>query len=227
MTKNKFTFSLPRLVFGLAVIIFGIALTLDNLELVGADDLIPYWPLGLVAVGLASALNRTYSSLAFAAVMVGFGAWLLLFNLHYVHEAPWEYFWPLVLIAVGVNLLLGGFRRRRRRTGDRDYTTAFAFMSGQELKNSSADFQGADLTAIMGGCELDLRQARIEDSVPVVRVFAFWGGIDVKVPPDWRVESRTLPLMGAFVDNSEAPATDGPVVMIKGAAIMGGVEINN
>lgn len=232
MTTKRPVISFTRLVFGLAVIVFGAVLTLQNLEIVDAEELIPYWPVLLIAVGIAGAFNRTYSGFVFAAFMVGFGAWLLAFNLGYVAEEPWDYFWPMVLIILGVNLVLGGLRKGpfRNRKGDRLeglYTSAFAFMSGQELQNSSDDFRGADLTAIMGGLDLDLTKAQVAEDVPVIRTFAFWGGVDVKVPPEWRVQSRVLPLMGAYEDTTESSDSEGPVVLIKGAAIMGGVGISN
>jgi hypothetical protein len=105
----------------------------------------------------------------------------------------------------------------------------FALLAGLERVISSQNFEGGQMTAVMGGCELDLRHASIQPgSEPVIDVFAFWGGIDVRVPDDWVVVSRVLPIMGGYVDKSHPPksGTTKQLVM-RGLVIMGGVEVRN
>ena len=36
-------------------------------------------------------------------------------------------------------------------------------------------------------------------------MFAFWGGIEIKVPEDWTVVTRVMPLMGGVEDKTRAP----------------------
>jgi hypothetical protein len=83
--------------------------------------------------------------------------------------------------------------------------------------------------AVMGGAELDFREAVLAPGVTDVQVFAMWGGIDIIVPPGMRVESHGLALMGGFdhvEDVREGPDDpDAPVLRITGVALMGGVDI--
>ena len=73
-----------------------------------------------------------------------------------------------------------------------------------------------------------LSWAGCDRASPVIDVFAFWGGVEVRVPPDWKIEIEVWPILGGVVDESEQTADPGvPVVTIKGAAIMGGVGIKN
>ena len=113
--------------------------------------------------------------------------------------------------------------------GDADrYIRAAALLGGVKRRNASRDFRGGDATAVMGGCELDLREAKIASGEAVLDVFAFWGGIDIKVPPDWQVALRGVPILGAIED--ETTATGVPkraTLVIKGVAIMGGVGVKN
>jgi hypothetical protein len=106
--------------------------------------------------------------------------------------------------------------------------SAIAVLGGVVRKCNSKDFQGGELTAIMGGCEIDLREADIQREEAVINTFAWWGGIEIKVPEDWTVISSGFPLMGGFADTTRAPQ-EGPKkrLVIKGFAIMGGVEIKN
>ena len=51
----------------------------------------------------------------------------------------------------------------------------------------------------MGGCEIDLRHASI-DGEAVIDIFALWGGVELRVPPDWTVVSRVTPILGGVDD---------------------------
>ena len=81
--------------------------------------------------------------------------------------------------------------------------------------------------AIMGGIELDLRQAELPPGVTEIHAFVFMGGLEVKVPPGVRLETDGFAFMGGFEDHVEDSGSlkrDAPVVRITGVAIMGGVE---
>ena len=55
-----------------------------------------------------------------------------------------------------------------------------------------------------------------------------WGGIEIRVPDDWTVDLRGVPVLAGFVDKTRPPAmaTEKRLV-IRGMALMGGVEIKN
>jgi len=83
--------------------------------------------------------------------------------------------------------------------------------------------------ATMGGVELDLREATLA-GVTEVQAFAFWGAVEVLVPPGVRVECNGLGLMGGFEQGDDTGAAgvlgpDAPILRMTGVAIMGGVEV--
>ncbi len=104
-------------------------------------------------------------------------------------------------------------------------------MGGVARRSNSQAFEGADLTVVMGGCEIDLRQASIAPGTEaIIDVFAFWGGIDIKVPADWTVVTRAMPLMGGVEDKTHTPQPPPPVekrLVISGIVVMGGVVVKN
>ena len=112
-------------------------------------------------------------------------------------------------------------------SGPEDSMSVFAFLNHIERSSASRVFQGADLTAIMGGCTIDLRGADIGPGGVVIDAFAFWGGIEIIVPEDWVVTNKVMPLLGGAEDRSRAVAGASKQVLVRGSAIMGGVEINN
>lgn len=83
--------------------------------------------------------------------------------------------------------------------------------------------------AVMGGVELDLRDARFGPGVSEVEVFVLWGGVEILVPDGVRVESVGMAVMGGFsIKSGEASLDDpdAPVLRISGFALMGGVDVN-
>jgi hypothetical protein len=81
---------------------------------------------------------------------------------------------------------------------------------------------------VMGGFELDLREAILPPGVTEIRVFAFWGGGEIIVPPEVAVEVSAIGIMGGFEERHDAPsapAPDAPVVRVTGLALMGGGEV--
>ncbi len=108
------------------------------------------------------------------------------------------------------------------------YIRAAALLGGVKRRSASRDFRGGDATAVLGGCEIDLREAKIASGEAVLDVFALWGGIDVRVPPDWAVVVRGMPVLGAIEDQTTAAGVPKrATLVIKGVVIMGGVEIKN
>jgi predicted membrane protein len=102
-----------------------------------------------------------------------------------------------------------------------------AFMGSVQRALSDQDFRGGNAWAVMGGCEIDLSKASIETGEAVINTFAFWGGIELKVPGDWMVESRGTALLGAFEDTSRRPDDNRKKLIVTGYALMGGVEVKN
>src|SRR5262245_671724 len=240
----------PQLVLGFFIILIGILFTLDNLNVLKAKEYFRLWPAVVIAVGLTKLVqSKTPSGRAAGTVFSLVGTLWLLGNLHLIRFSIWDY-WPLVLVAIGASMVWQAFNRdsrtavsgkraaaTSRATGigsgelpaDLDSTvSAIAVLGGVVRKCNSKDFQGGELTAIMGGCEIDLREADIQSEEAVINTFAWWGGIEIKVPEDWTVISSGFPLMGGFADTTRPPQ-EGPKkrLVIKGFAIMGGVEIKN
>jgi hypothetical protein len=62
-------------------------------------------------------------------------------------------------------------------------------------------------------------------------VFALWGGIEITVPPEWTVDVKGLPLLGGFDNKARSSVREaggpGQVLVVRGTALMGGVEIKN
>jgi predicted membrane protein len=226
-----------QVVIGLLVVAFGVLFLLDNLNIIYLRHVIFFWPLAFVASGLvALCSDGPRSGRITGAVLIAIGVAMTLNRLGYVFIS-WRTFWPLVMIALGGLILyrtMGGGRAVRVSTGPytKDNANAdnavdiVAILGGFERRVSATDFRGGEITAIMGGCSLDLREASLTTEA-VINVSAIWGGITIKVPPDWTVILHGTPVMGGFTEKTARPPDNRKRLVVTGYAIMGGVEVRN
>jgi predicted membrane protein len=231
----------PRLIIGLAIALFGVVLVLDRLNLVVADQALQLWPAVIVAVGaLMFAQSRQVGGGINGVIVMIVGAWLLLNTLGIVRVGFWEMFWPMVLIGIGSALVSQAFRRRTREASgaDSDNTLAvFAVMSGIKRVSTAARFRGGEITALMGGAQLDLRQATIPPGEEAaLDIFVIMGGCEIVVPSSWSVVTPLVPVMGGIEDKRLAPLPGGaesiggnpaPRLVLRGLVLMGGIEIKS
>jgi Domain of unknown function (DUF5668) len=106
-----------------------------------------------------------------------------------------------------------------------------AFFSGGKRKVAVEDFQGAKYEAIFGGYELDFRGSQIQGESAVLEINAIFGGAEVKIPRNWSIVMQGAGVFGAFVDSAEQPdpavTPNVKRLVVRGAAVFGGVEIKN
>jgi hypothetical protein len=109
--------------------------------------------------------------------------------------------------------------------GSADQTVSdLAFWAGIERKVNSSLFRRADLTAIMGGIQIDFRQAAINGEA-VIDLFVLMGGVEIKVPPDWVVSNQAIAIMGGAQDKTTGPADSRHRLVLRGFVMMGGIEV--
>ncbi len=210
------------LVTGLSILAFGLIAWLDQLGRIDAHDYFRWWPLILVATSLAHLARRQW---------IGGIIWMCV-ALMFMPSIPlvpdfrfWKILglWPLLITAGGLTLI--GQALRGSGSGERFHT--FAWMGGNGSQVTSADLAGGDAVAVMGGCDINLTSAKIV-TMAEVDVVAFWGGIELRVPKDWVIENRVIGLLGGSSNRTSNPTEgDGPRLIVRGSAIMGGVEIRN
>ncbi len=219
----------PRLMVGFFVALFGGLLLLDNLALVDAGDYFRFWPLALILIGVAKIFQR--QGRGFGLVLLVLGTWLLLDNLGWA-ELDSDVLIPTLILLLGLNLLWKEMTWRSRHLPEganpRDEVSSFAMLGGIKNIVTSRAFRGGSASAVLGGVEIDLRQAELAGGQAIVDTFAWWGGVEIFVPEHWEIVFRGVPIMGAFEDNTrQTPGEGSPQLVITGLAIMGAVEVKN
>ena len=80
--------------------------------------------------------------------------------------------------------------------------------------------------AVMGGVELDLREAQFSEPEVTIHAYALMGGVEITVPEDVDVDVSGVAFMGGFDHHASGPGAPGaPRLRVLGFALMGGVDV--
>ena len=110
------------------------------------------------------------------------------------------------------------------------YDSSVAIMGGTSRKGVWEVGPTHTAFALMGGVDIDLRQARFTSRETVVHAYAIWSGIDIYVNAHTRVIVDGVGIMGAF-DQARDKVTpelgpDSPLVRVSGFALMAGITVH-
>jgi predicted membrane protein len=222
-----------QVILGVLVIGMGLLFLLDNLAIWDFQRAIQFWPMVFILVGVIKLFDTNSSDgYLVGGALIVVGVLMTLSRLGYFYFS-WSALWPLLLIALGGSVLYKAVTGRRLIGSSMKGVAAAdevidvtAILGGFERRISTPDFKGGEVTAVMGGCSLDLRGSSIQGEA-VINVFAVWGGITLKCPPDWTVVLHGTPIMGGFEEKTVPPPDNSKRLIVRGYAIMGGVEVRN
>ena len=200
-----------QIVLGLAIAVMGVAFTLDNLHILRARTFLRFWPVAVVAIGVAQvAQARTPARVWSGAIWIAIGGAMLLDRLGLWYVNIWA-FWPLILVFVGGRIFWRAFRPSEAADADLltpDPLAAPPDGPGWGARPASARGPYATTSA---------------DST--MSAVAMLGGFDRKVvSPTFRRAELTAFMGGGKLDLLDAKLADGEAV-VDVFAMMGGFEI--
>ncbi len=148
-----------------------------------------------------------------------------------VRSLPMRVLRSLGLVTVG---LYAGFiaaaalmKRVLSSSGDpqSDEVALVAIFDGAKLRSRSQAFRGGSMLAWFGGIAVDLREAELAPGAHL-RLHSLFGGVAIRVPTGWHVESKAQALGGGVAVNVPAPDDpEAPRLTIDGFVLFGGIAI--
>lgn len=214
---------LKRAIIGILFITVGTLFLLDNL---GYDIDVPYylfsWPAVFVVLGFINILSGNIR-----AALIFFGL-ATIFYLQYYDIVNLRDIWPVILIVIGLSFF---FRKKINGASSRestdDYIDEVAIFGGTEKKFIAQELKGGKITSIFGSCEIDLKGSKAQENAKF-EVFCLFGGVELILPEDWKVNMNATAILGGFSD-SRKNLTDKPTttIHIKGFTMLGGGEIKS
>lgn len=99
----------------------------------------------------------------------------------------------------------------------------YALLGSQQRKGQWTVPSKIEAGALLGSIELDFTQAEFTSPRVVISCAAILGSVELRVPEGVRVQASGVPILGS-IDNRTTGNGDGPVIEIKGVALLGSIE---
>ena len=112
-----------------------------------------------------------------------------------------------------------------RGDADSDHVRLVAILNGVAIKSRSQAFRGGSMFSWLGGIAVDLREAQLAPAARL-ELGSVFGGIAIRVPPGWRIESDVRSLAGGVAIKAPVPvAAEAPVLHLSGFSAFGGIAV--
>ncbi len=223
---------LNGIVWGALIVIAGVLLALDKLDIVKVDVFFDgWWTVFIIipcAVGLFTERDKKGNLIG---LLVGV-ALLFVCQDFFNFDLLWKLFVPIIIIVFGVGILVKSFKNNETvkiikeiKENEKGARSVCAVFGGADIRPENEEFNGAEITAVFGGVECDLRNAVIEKDC-VIEATAIFGGVDIFLPKNVNVKTNSNALFGGVSDKNKQNSEENTVtVYINGTAVFGGVEI--
>lgn len=219
-----------NIIWGIVLVIVGILFTLNALEITNFDMFFDgWWTLFIIipcTVGLFTEREKMGNLIGIAI-----GVALLLGCQEIVSFSKiWKIALPVFILIIGLKMLFSAtfgaktkdtITKLKEESGNKK--KACAAFSGCDMNFGGQVFEGAEITAVFGGVECDLRNAIIEKDC-VIETVAVFGGVDILVSENVNVKVNSQCIFGG-ISNKTSSHKDAPTIYISGVCVFGGVEI--
>ena len=221
-----------QIIWGIVLVLIGLLLGLNAMGITHINLFFDgWWTLFIIvpcAVGLFSGKDVTGNIIG-----IGIGAFLLLCCQDILDFGMlWKLVFPAIIVLFGVKMIFGNrFERassqviKRLQANNGQVPFGTAVFSGEKMTFSGEEFHGAELNAVFGGVECDLRNAIIGQDC-VIQASAIFGGIDIYVPTNVNIKVSSNSIFGGVSNKTVNFHNDlAPTIYIKCNCMFGGVDI--
>ena len=217
-----------RIVIGFFLVLLGLSIFLDQIGInLFGFNVFNLWPLILIVLGVWMLLKRKlFPAVFLLALGVAFLA-STIFGF-----SVFQIMWPLIIIFIGVSILFKPHKNWGNH-GDasflnKDRLDESIVFWGLDADVKSDNFVGGKVECVFGGFKIDLRDTKISNDGARLEISCVFGGGEIVVPQDVRVELESDGFMGGVSNKARASNNSSdPVLRIKASAVFGGVEIKN
>ena len=178
-----------------------------------------WWTLFLIIPSLIGLIKRESIGCSFLVLILGI---LMLLASQDIIEWSiiWKIFVPLIIIVVCLSIIFGNKRVRSVRANAKEYVAVFSGID-EIIKEIKSDFK---VTSVFGGVELDLRDVDLKNDL-VIDCFCLFGGIDIRLPKDVKLEISGFPVFGGVENKYHSNKDSKVTVYVNQMTIFGGIDL--
>lgn len=232
---------MKKIIIGVIILAAGLILLGFNTGLLNPTykHLIFSWPILLIALGIANFFDR--SSFWAGVILTSIGVFFFLPRLVEFHFNFIHLFWPFLLILIGVVMILKrvffksfshhhGHIRSGSKLDEGIIDESNVFGSSNRIIQP-CNFKGGKISNVFAGSKIDLTKTTLSDTENYLEIACVFGGVEVIVPSNWKIQVQVSSIMGAFSDkriaNSNQIIDNSKTLIIKGSVVFGGGEIKS
>ena len=220
-----------QIIFGIILLIIGVLFLLRSTGIYNTGNLLSYVPSLFIILGIYSLIKSGFKSISGPVTMIIIFTVIQLLVLGVITWSTLSSWWPLVIILIGAGIIINHYQRDKSKVFTRDNIDLMAILGEVQNTIKSSSFKGGDITAVLGGVELDLRDSQPGPDPAVINVTVLLGGADIKVPSDWDLKINVVPILGGVDDNrtrmSNNTPKEKPDLIINGMVALGGLDIHD
>lgn len=219
------------LMWGLVLVALGVIFGLNALEITSIDVFFDgWWTLFIIVpctIGLISDKDKTGNLIGLIVGVVLLLAVRDIISFEIVSKLAL----PIILVIVGLSIIFKNaittkVSNKIKELNNNDLFNYTATFSGENVKFPNKQFVGANINAIFGGVDVDLRDSIIEKEA-VINSSAIFGGVDILVPQNVNVVVKSTSIFGG-TDNkvkNNQNSEELPKLYINAFNLFGGVEV--
>ena len=219
-----------NIIWGIIFVLVGVVLILDRLDIFKFDIFFSgWWTLFIIIpsfVGLLTDREKT-GNLIFLIIGISL---LLVMQDVITFEILWKLFFPIIFVLIGLSLIFKDSISRKVRKEikkinkkDLKFNEYNAIFAGEDLNFSGNSVSNMELSAIFGGMNIDLREAKIPNEL-LIEATSIFGGIDIFVPDDVCVKTTGTNIFGGNT-NKKINNDSKKTIYIESLCLFGGIDI--
>lgn len=215
------------MILGILIIVIGVLYLLSVIDPSFAINYSLLWPIALIVLCLYSIFKNKRADIV-PAIGLFFGLLILGVNCELWSDKAYEFIWPGILIIVGLSIIFKSVNYKKRKVdvlGKDGIHTYNGILAGVEEKVESKDFKGADIYAVFGGVDLDLRNIEVKDDI-VINVYSVFGGTTLLVPENYNIKINSTAVFGGNENKTKNKFDEKKkTININCVSVFGGTEI--
>lgn len=209
------------------------------------------WPMILILVGIVSGVKNNFQNPgAFILIIIGF---IFLVDQSFPFWELRRFTVPFILIGIGIVFVLRPHRLRGRfssysnskytdpgspsKTPDNtsvgddvsgEHIDLHAVFGGVKKKIVSKNFKGGRIVSFMGGADISLMQADIQQPV-VLEIHNLFAGTKIIIPSNWYLKNEISAIFGGVEDKRPVQAAspdENKMLILRGSCVFGGIDIS-